>query len=800
MRKLCSLLSLLFVFQFSRSQVVINSTGSAYTQNFNSLAQTGTANAWADNSTITGWYSTQTTYRAESGGGNTGALYSYGPSSAPGDVTDRALGLLSSGTTNFRFGVQIKNSTGAAVSSFTIAFTGEEWRQTANAQKLAFEYSTDATSVTSTTATWTPVTSLDFTAPLTGTAGPLDGNAAANRAAISGTVSTSVADNSTIWLRWTKAGTTSPGLAIDDISITANGGTVNSITTGAVSTSPFCIDASTAGTGTVAYSATGTYNTTFTAYLSDASGSFAAPVSVGSITVNGTDPAGNINISIPAGTASGTGYKIRVDATAPAVTGTSSNAFEIVNGAKNVTATSAITGNTQATVNWINPTACFDDVMIVAKASASVTATPSGDGSAYTASNTFGAGTAFGGGYVVYKGTVSPQTVTGLTNGTLYYFKIFTRKGTAWSSGVEVSTTPNTQAGPGDVLINQLSPQYSGASDEYIELINKTNNNIDLSGFAIRYQAGSGSSTSSLGTLSGTLLPNHYWLLSPNANVTVGTTNNLARDGAFTAGMAAASGQIALVRLSDNTVIDAVGYGSITGAGTYTETTAAPAPPTNGGLKRSPDGTDTNNNSADFVTVSNANIALRNSAAGAPLPVKFANLKAVQKAGVIYVSWSNLTESEIKDYTVERSANGSDFVALTKINPTSNRANQADYFVVDAAPARGANFYRIRSTETSGKTFFSNILKLNPSGIVPSLLVYPNPLKGNEAVLQLSNVPAGKYTVQVVGADGRTINLRTTIIAEGSSTESLPANNLTPGFYILKINGPVRLQQYFVKQ
>jgi len=796
MRKLCSLLFFVFAFQFSKSQVVITATGTTYTQDFNSLAQSGTSNIWTDNSTILGWYSTQTSYRAESGGGNTGALYSYGASASPGDVTDRALGLLSNSSTTFRFAVQIKNNTGASVASFLISYIGEEWRQNAASQKLVFEYSTDATSIT--TGTWTALTSLDFTTPVIGTAGPVDGNAASNRATIAATVTAAVANNNTVWFRWTKSGSNSAGLAVDDISITANGGTVNSITTGVISNSPFCIDASTAGTGTVAYSATGTYNTTFTAYLSDASGNFSAPVFVGATAINGTDPSGNITISIPAGTASGTGYKIRVDAAAPAVTGTSSNAFEIVNGAKNVSGTNAITGNTQATINWTNPATCFDDVMVVAKASASVTATPSGDGSAYTASNTFGAGTAFDGGYVVYKGITSPQTVTALTNGTPYYFKIFTRKGTAWSSGVEVSATPNTQAGPGDVLINQLSPDYNAATDEYIELVNKSNNNIDLSGFAIKYQSAGGTNGTAGGTLSGTLLPGHYWLLSPNANVTVGQTNNLARDGAITSGMAA-SGQIALVRLSDNTVIDAVAYGTITG-GTYTETAAAPAPPTNGGLKRSPDGTDNNNNSTDFVTVSNANIALRNSGASGPLPVKFANLKAVQKGGAVYISWSNLTESEIKDYSVERSANGSDFVALTKINPTSNRANQADYFVVDAAPAKGTNFYRIRSTETSGRTSFSSILKFNASGVAASLLVYPNPLKGNEAVLQLSNVPAGKYTVQVIGADGRTVNSRTIALAEGSSTESLPANNLTPGFYILEINGPVRFQQYFVKQ
>ena len=579
------------------------------------------------------------------------------------------------------------------------------------------------------------------------------------------------------------------------------GAAANGITTGAVSTAPFCVDASTTATGTVAFTATGTYNTTFTAYLSDASGNFTTPVSIGSTTVTGTDPSGSINITIPAGTASGTGYKIRVDATTPAVTGSTSAAFEVVNGAKNVTGATAAGGNTQASVSWINPGGCFDEVMIVAKAAASVTATPTGNGSAYTASATFGNGTPFDGGYVVYKGTSSPQTITALTNGTVYYFKIFTRKGTAWSSGVEVTATPNasTQPGPGDIVINQLSPDYNSATDEYIELINKTNSNIDLSGYAIKYQSAAGSTGAAGGTLSGTLLARHYWLLSPNATVTVGLTNGLARDGAIASGMAFPNGQVALVRLSDNTIIDAVGYGTITG-GNYTEGTAAPAPPTDGGIKRTPTGTDTNNNSADFTTVANANILLRNSAAEAPLAVKLTNFNAVPKGTDVYIAWSNLTESGIKDYTVERSVNGTDFIQLITIKPTGNQGNEARYSAVDASPVKGINFYRIRVVEISGRTIFSNVLKLNTSNLAPGLLVYPNPVKANEGLVQLSNIPAGQYRVQVRSFDGRIVSSKLVWLNQGSSTETFPATNLPDGIYALQVSGPVNFQQLFVRQ
>ncbi len=116
-----------------------------------------------------------------------------------------------------------------------------------------------------------------------------------------------------------------------------------------------------------------------------------------------------------------------------------------------VTGAAASIGNTLSSVSWISPTGCYDEVMIVAAAGATNSGTPTGDGTAYTAALSYGAGTALGNGFVVYKGpSSSPQVVNTLVNGTTYYFKIYTRFGTTWSSGVEVNATPDFITNPTD--------------------------------------------------------------------------------------------------------------------------------------------------------------------------------------------------------------------------------------------------------------------------------------------------------------------------------------------------------------
>lgn len=108
----------------------------------------------------------------------------------------------------------------------------------------------------------------------------------------------------------------------------------------------------------------------------------------------------------------------------------------------NVSNLSATALSTEAILNWANGS-CYDEILIVAKSGSVITNTPTGDGSAYTANATFGSGTDLGGSeFVVFKGTATTETITSLTNNTAYYFKAFGRKGTSWSTGVEISTTP----------------------------------------------------------------------------------------------------------------------------------------------------------------------------------------------------------------------------------------------------------------------------------------------------------------------------------------------------------------------
>jgi hypothetical protein len=141
-----------------------------------------------------------------------------------------------------------------------------------------------------------------------------------------------------------------------------------------------------------------------------------------------------------------------------------------------VTSLSATVGNNQSFVSWTNVASvsiCSYQYLIVAN-QGTVSFTPTGDGTAYTANSIYS-----GSNQVVYKGAGTNVTITGLTNGLSYCYRLFVRRGTEWSNGVEICATPNlvyctssgTTAFPTSVTnvilntINNSSAKPSGYSD-----------------------------------------------------------------------------------------------------------------------------------------------------------------------------------------------------------------------------------------------------------------------------------------------------------------------------------------------
>ncbi len=222
------------------AQVSVTSISQVYTQDFNTLANTG-----ATSSTLPlGWNVIGNTYSIGTGSGTSGAIYSFGATNS----TDRALGSLGAGGLPIGlFGCKFTNNTGAAITGLNISYKGEMWRLGSlgsPVDTIYFEYTAAAgiDSVNQSPASWLSASSLDFTTPDTiAPTGARDGNVAPNFRVISGSVTgLNIPNGSSFWIRWQDKNSlgSDDGLAVDSLTVRFTNTVLPACTEPASSVSP----------------------------------------------------------------------------------------------------------------------------------------------------------------------------------------------------------------------------------------------------------------------------------------------------------------------------------------------------------------------------------------------------------------------------------------------------------------------------------------------------------------------------------------------------------------------------------
>jgi hypothetical protein len=237
-RFLLCLTAVISVSPMLRASISYTTSGSSITQNFDTLSNSGDTNAWANDSTLTGWHlfnrfgDALGSYAANHGTSANARFYSYGNLSS----AERALGGVggqsdyfsnpASNTVAGYLAFAAINNTGVLLQSINVGFQGEQWRNggEAAAHTMRFQYGFGSTF--SSVSSWnTPGGSFDWSSPIfSTTAGATDGNTAGLVANLGGTINASWNAGDTLWLRWVETNDTGSdhGLAIDNFSMTAN--------------------------------------------------------------------------------------------------------------------------------------------------------------------------------------------------------------------------------------------------------------------------------------------------------------------------------------------------------------------------------------------------------------------------------------------------------------------------------------------------------------------------------------------------------------------------------------------------
>lgn len=187
-----------------------------------------------------------------------------------------------------------------------------------------------------------------------------------------------------------------------------------------------------------------------------------------------------------------------------------------------------------------------------------------------------------------------------------------------------------------------------------------------------------------------------------------------------------------------------------------------------------------------FFDISNNNFSI----AVGTLPVTITNIKAYQKNAGVQVEWTVLNETNINSYDIEKSSNGINF---TKVgNVTATNANMYNW--LDASPADGNNYYRIKVIDNSGDIKFTETVNVRIGKEKNIINVVNNPILNNKILLQMENTDKGVYTINLYNQLGQLLNKNDIKHNGGSASYSININNLAKGVYQLSISNTSGLQ------
>ncbi|MEN0004853.1 MAG: T9SS type A sorting domain-containing protein [Bacteroidota bacterium] len=435
---------------------------------------------------------------------------------------------------------------------------------------------------------------------------------------------------------------------------------------------------------------------------------------------------------------------------------------------------------------WDLPS-CFDEVLVVAS-KAPIEGMPAGDGQAYQDDATFGSGgiadaSFLGDVFPVYKGTDNRITVDNLADNDIYYFELFVRDGTDWVGPI----TANSRAiegceelGGNDVVfINEIHYLNRGVDqDEGVEIVGPAG--VDLSAYSLTLYEYNPSTSYHVEELSGVIddeiegngaiwfpipdMQNERGAIALYNKVTEEIVQFLGFRGRLTAEDGVAEG------LESVLLRDERNFG----------VAEANNSPVNSSLQLS----------GEFGCPSNMTWSEAESSRGtlnttqSILPVELLDFKATLIDEQVLVSWSTLTEINNAFMVVERSNDGTKFQEIGRVDGAGTTNIPQYYQLMDPAPAKGANYYRLRQVDFDGTTAYSPVvvIQVDVEGI--GFKVFPT-LTADWFTVATNNITQPATLVTIFNALGQQVAQYQ--IAEENQSLLLNSAGWAPGQYFIHL-------------
>jgi len=157
---------------------------------------------------------------------------------------------------------------------------------------------------------------------------------------------------------------------------------------------------------------------------------------------------------------------------------------------------------------------------------------------------------------------------------------------------------------------------------------------------------------------------------------------------------------------------------------------------------------------------------------------------------VVVLDWVTVNEQGAEFFEIERSTDGTSFLALGQIPATGGSQTNQQYDFVDKKPEKVSAFYRVKAIYHSGLTFYSDIVRVEGE-IRPSLgLFFTNPIEGGTGEITVTVEEKQSLAVSLYTIDGNPVCvLFDGLVRKGLHRYTIPRAQIPQGIFILRVDG-----------
>jgi hypothetical protein len=167
------------------------------------------------------------------------------------------------------------------------------------------------------------------------------------------------------------------------------------------------------------------------------------------------------------------------------------------------------------------------------------------------------------------------------------------------------------------------------------------------------------------------------------------------------------------------------------------------------------------------------------------VPVTMLSFDAVRNGKTNNLSWTTTNEINSSKFEIERSTNGINYASIGSVNAIGNGASKQSYRFIDANPAKGNNYYRIKTIDIDNSHKLSVVRNVKNLGFV-EMMINPNPVASTMNI-SLEAETNEKATIVITDLSGRKVYNGTTNVIAGTNNIPVNVNNLNKGIYLVTL-------------